>query len=125
PMLDRARLGTGYTAAEVRDLPRDLADRYLQPAGSCYAVTEAIRRMVIFDDHDLLREPVTLNFDLVVCRNVVIYFTDEAKVGLYRKFMEVLRPGGFLFLGATETIGRDQDPGFHYVHLCFYRKPTA
>jgi chemotaxis protein methyltransferase CheR len=125
PMLDRARLAKGYIPAETGDLPRDLADRYLESEDASQAVTDVIRRMVRFDCHDLLREPMPHSFDLVVCRNVVIYFTDQAKIRLYRKFMDVLHPGGFLFLGATESIGRAQDPGFRYVRPCFYRKPVS
>jgi chemotaxis protein methyltransferase CheR len=69
-----------------------------------------------------LRDRVAGPFDLIACRNVVIYFTDEAKTKLYQSFVDALRPGGYLFIGATEVIGGAAQLGLRYVAPCFYVK---
>jgi chemotaxis protein methyltransferase CheR len=61
-------------------------------------------------------------FDLIVCRNVVIYFTSEAKDALYAKFSAALRPGGILFLGGTEIISGASKFGLQNFGISFYRK---
>jgi chemotaxis protein methyltransferase CheR len=121
-MLDRARSAKGYIADDVRALPARLRDAYMTKNDAAYCVADQIVKMVRFDRLDLLRDQVGQVFDLIVCRNVVIYFTDEAKTGLYEKFVEALEPGGHLFLGATETISRPGDLGLKYVAPCFYVK---
>lgn len=78
--------------------------------------------MVRFERHDLLQDKVTQTFDMVACRNVVIYFTDEAKTRLYETFVNALRPGGYLFIGATEVINGATQLGLRYVAPCFYKK---
>lgn len=77
---------------------------------------------VVFREQNLLEDPFEEDFDLIVCRNVVIYFTNEAKEKLYRKFYQALRPGGFLFLGGTEIIPHPQVYGFTGFQISFYIK---
>ena len=121
-ILAKAKAGKGYADADVRGLPARLRDTYLQRDGTTYAVRESLLRMVRFQRHDLLRDTMTQTFDLVVCRNVVIYFTDEAKNRLLRQFAASLRHGGWLFIGGTETIAKPAEYGFSYVAPCFYMK---
>jgi chemotaxis protein methyltransferase CheR len=70
----------------------------------------------------MLDDPYENNFDLIICRNVVIYFTAETKEKLYRKFFTALRPGGILFLGGTEIIPRPQEIGFRSQGVSMYVK---
>ena len=123
-MLEKARLGAGYTQEDVRGLPVRLRDKYMVRDGASLKVADEIARMVRFDRHDLLRDKLQQTFDIVACRNVVIYFTDEAKAELYYKFASALEPGGMLFIGATETISRPSDYGLQYVAPCFYLKSS-
>ena len=76
-----------------------------------------------FQQHDLLRDPYDTNFDLILCRNVVIYFTEETKEKLYTRFAEALRPGGILFTGATEQIFQPQRYGLKSIAPFFYQRP--
>ncbi len=76
-----------------------------------------------FQRHDLLRDPYDNDFDLILCRNVVIYFTEEAKEALYTRFAQALRPGGILFTGATEQIFQPQHYGLKSVATFFYQRP--
>jgi len=62
------------------------------------------------------------DFHLICCRNVMIYFTEEAKDDIYKKFYESLRKDGILFVGSTEQIMQAQDIGFDTVKSFFYKK---
>jgi len=77
---------------------------------------------VNFKKHNLLNDPYDSNFDLIVCRNVLIYFTEEAKEQIYKDFSKALRPGGILFVGSTEQIFQPARYGFEVVDTFFYRK---
>lgn len=121
-MLERARMGRGYTRDDVHNVPPRLRRRYIVGDAPPYAVSADILRLVRFDRHDMLEAPVARTFDLIACRNVVIYFTDEAKKALYQKLVAALHPGGYLFIGATEIIGEATRLGLRYVAPCFYEK---
>ena len=90
-----------------------------------YCVNPTLRRKVIFRYHNLLADQFDRDFDLIVCRNVVIYFTAEVKQDLYRRFYDSLRPGGVLFLGGTEVMARAADTGFETLNVSFYRRPST
>ena len=61
-------------------------------------------------------------FDLIFCRNVMIYFDSDTKNALVNRFYDVIRPGGYLFIGHAESIPRDATK-FEYVKPAIYRKP--
>ncbi len=83
-----------------------------------------LRRQVRFAAHDLLADPYPeAAHDLILCRNVVIYFTDAAKEQIYRGFCAALRPGGVLFVGGTERLHNHRAAGFELIRPFFYRKP--
>ncbi len=123
--LERARVGGPYRSNEVRSVPTQLLREYFEVCEDCYRVNDKIRRKVEFKKHDLLREPFEVGFDLIVCRNVAIYFTEEAKMRLNQQFCQSLSPGGILFVGGTEAIARARELGLTTLGHCFYRKqPT-
>jgi len=97
--------------------------RFFTPTPTGYEVRPEIRGLVTFARHDLLRDPMRNGFDLIACRNVVIYFTDEAKLRLYRGFAAALRPGGILFIGATESILDARGAGLVPLRPGFYQRP--
>ena len=87
-----------------------------------YYVRPHLRARPTFREADLLQEPIERNFDLIVCRNVVIYFTESAKLRVQEHFDRALRPGGILFTGATELIPRGNPQGFEQVEPSFYHR---
>ncbi|HHY47664.1 MAG TPA: protein-glutamate O-methyltransferase CheR [Firmicutes bacterium] len=87
-----------------------------------FRVKNDIRRMVRFQEHDLLRDPYPAGFDLILCRNVVIYFTETARDEVFSKFRQSLKPGGVLFIGATESILNAREIGFEMISPFFYRR---
>jgi chemotaxis protein methyltransferase CheR len=124
-ILTRARTAiyTDQLMAGVSDARRARFFRRVEgPAGS-WEVRPELQALVTFRRHDLLKDPYEKPFDLICCRNVVIYFTEPAKVDLYRRFCAALRPGGILFLGATESIPNTKAVGLEPAGLTFYRRP--
>jgi two-component system CheB/CheR fusion protein len=71
-----------------------------------WQVTKRLREMVVFAHHSLIKDPPFSRLDLLVCRNFLIYLNPDMQKRLMSLFHLVLRPGGFLFLGAAETVGR-------------------
>ena len=100
--LDAAR-GGQYAEAAFADTPDDLRRRYfsLRPP---FEVVPEIRPLVTFERRDLLVDPAPAGMDLIVCRNVLIYFDRATQESLFQRFHDALVPGGFLVLGKVETL---------------------
>lgn len=118
--LNRAAAGV-YSAQEVRCLPLHYADWFM-PCEEGVAVASHIRRKVTFAAHDLLRDPFEEDFDLIACRNVMIYLSDDAKARLYERFASALALGGVLFVGSAERISEAGRFGFEEMAPGFYRR---
>ncbi|WP_070121137.1 CheR family methyltransferase [Bacillus marinisedimentorum] len=119
--LQRARLGV-YPERSLQEMPNPLKERYFTRDESVYTIGDTIKQAISFKKHNLLADSFDSGFDLIVCRNVMIYFTEDAKDELYRKFSSALRPGGVLFVGSTEQIF---NPGHYQLEsedTFFYRK---
>lgn len=123
-ILQRARAGANYLPADVRNVsPERLKKWFTQEPGGCYTLHSAVRSTVTFQKHDLVRDRYPAGpFDLVVCRNVMIYFTEEAKERIYRGFLHVIRPGGMLFVGGTEVVMHALKLGLQPLKCGFYGK---
>ena len=96
--------------------------KYFAKAADGYSVSDEIKRKIQFRRHDLLKDAYPTDLDLILCRNVVIYFTEEAKQKIYAGFAKALRPGGFLFIGGSEMIMRSQDTGFRTAGTSIYQR---
>ncbi len=120
-VLNKARMGV-YNEKAVVNLPQTYTGRYFTREGSNLIIADEVKRRVKFMKHNLLTDAFDQNFDLVLCRNVVIYFTEESKAQLYRKFYSALKQGGILFTGSTEQIFQAREIGFSLVSSFFYKK---
>ena len=120
-VIQKAKLGL-YPERSLAEVPKDVQTKYFQKEGQFYKVNEEIKRTVTFKKHNLLKDPYESNFDLIVCRNVMIYFTEEAKDKIYGNFSKSLRSGGILFVGSTEQIFNPARYGFEVEDTFFYRK---
>jgi len=120
-VLKAARAGV-YQERDLKSVSDGVRRRYFTLSGEAWQVKPAILSRVEFRQHNLLRDPFESGFDLIICRNVVIYFTEETKDELYRRFHQSLRSGGLLFVGGTESILRARDLGFTPVAPFFYQK---
>ena len=122
-ILAKAKKGV-YNDTEIKALKPDRKTKYFTktPDGK-FAVKPEIKSVVEFKRHNLLKDPFEKNFDFILCRNVVIYFTEEAKDQLYTNFLAALKPGGILFVGATEAILNFRKIGYTSYKPFFYQKP--
>lgn len=106
----RRALDGRYGPRRVRSLPPDLQERYLAPDGGALVVRPALRRLVRFAGHNLVRDAAPpageAPFDLVVCRNVLIYFDPATAEHVAGSLAGALRAGGTLLLGAADQLGR-------------------
>lgn len=119
--LQHASLGH-YSVADVRNVPKERLAKYFAVDGSTVTVKPELKKGISFVKHDLLRDPIKDKFDLIVCRNVAIYFTEEAKTKMLQRFAVALHPGGILFTGATESYLNYREFGLKRLHTCFYEK---
>ncbi len=122
-ILEAARAGASFTKADFKNLPGDLVARYFTPEGAHFRAADALRPLIAFRQHNLLAPPPASDrFDLVLCRNVTIYLTEEAKDMVTTYLAGTLRPGGVLFIGETETIHRPQRFGLTPRSTSFYQR---
>ena len=121
-MLAKAKEGV-YNINEIKNVPQQLRDRHFDKNGNEYKIHDSIKQRVDFRHHDLLKDRYESGFDLIVCRNVVIYFTDEAKLKIYTGFFNSLKTDGYLFVGGTERIHNYKAIGFDNPYPFFYRHP--
>ncbi|WHY95778.1 CheR family methyltransferase [Peribacillus simplex] len=120
-VLARAKLGM-YPERSLNEVPVDIKRKYFEKKTKFYRVDDEIKRRVTFKKQDLLADRFEQEFDLIVCRNVLIYFTEEAKNLLYEKFSASLKSGGVFFVGSTEQIFTPGKYQFETVDTFFYKK---
>lgn len=120
-VLTKAKVGT-YHEKYVLGVPKDLKSKYMIQDGDKFTVKDEIKRCVQFSRHNLLSDPYPKQVDLIICRNVVIYFTDDAKEAIYEKFSRALAPGGILFVGSTEQIITPSRYNLESHKIFFYHK---
>ncbi|MGY4690109.1 CheR family methyltransferase [Salibacterium sp. K-3] len=120
-ILKRAIAGL-YTERALKELSSSMVERYFKKEDTGYRISEDIKKNVTYRKHNLLADTYETGFDLIICRNVLIYFTEEAKHEVYRKFNKALKQGGILFVGSTEQIFNPAQFGFETEDTFFYRK---
>jgi len=121
-ILEKAKAGL-YNVKSLKALPTEFVDKYFVKINdTSYKIKDEVKKCVEFKHHNLLKDEYPGQCDLIVCRNVVIYFTEEAKEAIYRKFSNSLVPGGVLFVGSTEQIIQPASVGFESIRAFFYRK---
>ncbi len=122
-ILNKAREGF-FAPEDMRNVSAEWRQKYFLHHGDRYQVKPELKRNITFRKHNLLADPFDTGFHLIVCRNVVIYFTEDAKDRLYARFFQSLVPGGVLFVGSTERIFNYRELGFEMPLSFFYRKPA-
>ncbi|MGN6228323.1 MAG: CheR family methyltransferase [Dyella sp.] len=107
--IDQARVAV-YSAAVTSDVPAPHVNRYfVKEGGEHLRVQKGVRERVLFAHHNILRDPPFSKLDLIACRNLLIYLNREVQRDVLEIFHFALRPGGFLFLGSSESA--DAAPG--------------
>ena len=113
-----------YSQKSIASVPDDLKKKFFTKVGPSYQISEEVKSRVEFKEHNLLKDTYPSDYHYIVCRNVVIYFTEEAKDEVFRKFFKSLKKGGVLFIGSTEQIINYKEIGFDRKNSFFYVKPV-
>ncbi|MDD2969254.1 MAG: protein-glutamate O-methyltransferase CheR [Lachnospiraceae bacterium] len=121
-VIEKAKAGL-YSAKSIESVPADLKKKYFTQIGPSYKIADEVKACVDFKEHNLLKDAYPQNYDLIVCRNVLIYFTEEAKDEVFIKFLKALKPGGVLFIGSTEQIVNYKALGYSRKSSFFYERP--
>lgn len=120
-VLSKATRGI-YSERAMEGVSKDIRNKFFTSVDEGYEINDEIKKMVNFQQHNLLRDPFPKDFDLILCRNVVIYFTEDTKEKLYRNFTDSLRKNGVLFIGSTEQIFQAKELGLKSIATFFYQK---
>ncbi|MBO5527470.1 MAG: protein-glutamate O-methyltransferase CheR [Erysipelotrichaceae bacterium] len=121
-VINKAKIGL-YNSKSIASVPDDLKKKYFTQVGPSYKIADEIKARVEFKEHNLLKDMYPSDYNLIVCRNVLIYFTEEAKDEVFRKFNKSLAKGGILFIGSTEQIINYKEMGYERKSSFFYTKP--
>lgn len=120
-VMEKAKSGV-YSERVIKEVPKELLEKYFTFQNDRYEIHDDIKSRITYKKQNLLSDPFNGPYDLIICRNVMIYFTDEAKDQLYYKFSRALRSGGIFFVGSTEQIFQPQRYHLEPVAPFFYRK---
>lgn len=120
-----AQAKTGiYAEKSLTNVPKDLKEKYFTQVGNSYQISNDIKSRVEFKEHNLLKDPYPQNYHFIICRNVLIYFTEEAKDEIFMKYGQSLCEGGIFFIGSTEQIMNHRQYGFERRNSFYYEKKS-
>lgn len=121
-VIAKAKVGL-YNAKSIVSVPDEFKKKYFTQVGPSYKIADEIKARVEFKEHNLLKDAYPTDCHLIVCRNVLIYFTEEAKDEVFRKYLKSLAKGGVLFIGSTEQIINYKEMGYERKNSFFYQRP--
>jgi chemotaxis protein methyltransferase CheR len=114
-----------YPADSMKNLPDTWKKKYFTKAeNDCFKVSPEVTKRVTFKTFNLM-DPVpfkTYPYDIIFCRNVMIYFEHDTKIDVVKRLFDALAPGGYLFIGHAESITRDATQ-YQFVKPAIYRRP--
>ncbi len=103
PYINKASSGS-YDEDDVKNIPENLLEKYFLKKESKYIISSLIRNRIVFSQHDITRDPPFTRLHFVSCRNLLIYFNNEARIRALSTFHFTLLSGGILFLGSSESV---------------------
>ena len=121
-MVARAKTGA-FTLEDARSAPSAAMERWFERTPTGWLAKQPLRAMTQFEVGDLLKlQPPASSYELIMCRNTVIYFADQIRDELHARLAQALRPGGVLVIGGTERISDAPSLGLTALHPFIYRK---
>ena len=120
-VIEKAKIGL-YSEKSIASVPEKMKTKFFTKNGNFYQISDQIKKCVTFKEHNLLKDVYPKDCHLIVCRNVLIYFTEESKDDIFMKFYQSLTEKGILFIGSTEQIIRYKEIGYHRLDSFFYQK---
>ncbi|MCH5192621.1 MAG: protein-glutamate O-methyltransferase CheR [Oscillospiraceae bacterium] len=114
-----------YTIDMLKDVPQNWLSKYFtKKSATEYQVIDRLRKQITFKQFNLMDKIVAQKpYDLISCRNVMIYFEQETKNALVERFFDVTRENGYLFIGHAESVGRNTK--YTYIKPAIYRRTSA
>ncbi len=115
-----------YADSRIQGIPDDYLARHFEKVPGGYQIKDQVKRTVRFDYHNLKNDSGLRNVDVVMCRNVLIYFDEAAQKATIERFWDAMAPQSFLFIGHSESLF-GMNTRFEFVKTewaCFYRKNT-
>ena len=121
-MVARAKTGV-FTVEDARSAPASAMERWFERTPTGWLAKQSLRAMTHFEVGDLLKlQPPASSYELIMCRNTVIYFADQIRDELHARLAHALRPGGVLVIGGTERVTDATSLGLATIHPFIYRK---
>jgi chemotaxis protein methyltransferase CheR len=121
-VIAKAKVGL-YNDKSIAAVPPDLKKKFFTQIGPSFKISDEVKARVEFKQHNLLKDTYPTDYHMIVCRNVLIYFTEEAKTEVFRKFYGSLAKKGVLFIGNTEQIITYKEMGYDRLSSFYYVKP--
>lgn len=123
-VLQIARAGL-YDEVDLQSLPAGYLERFFTPDDKSYRVSDDLRKMIRFNPLNLLQPwPMKNQFDVIFCRNVVIYFDQETQDTLWPRFQDATRKNGWLFIGHSERLTSSAAPQYESAGMTTYQKKS-
>lgn len=119
--IEKAKLGM-YSEKSLENLPQEFKTKFFDKIGDSFKVIDEVKKCVEFKQMNLLEDRYPSNCNLILCRNVLIYFTEEAKDYVYKNFYKSLADDGLLFVGSTEQIIMPERYNLKSSKMFFYEK---
>lgn len=120
-VIAKAKVGL-YNEKSLAGVPEDLKKKFFTKVGPSYQISDEIKSRVEFKEQNLLTDTYPTNYHFIVCRNVLIYFTEEAKNEVFAKFSKSLAKDGVLFIGSTEQIMNYKEINLGRKNSFYYQK---
>lgn len=120
-VIGKAKIGL-YNDKSIANVPDKYKKEFFTPNGPFFQISDKIKNQVTFKHHNLLKDDFLKGQHLIVCRNVLIYFTEDAKDEIFRKYYDSLADEGVLFIGSTEQILKYKDMGYKRLDSFFYER---
>lgn len=113
-----------YPTAKMAGIPQNYIEKYFDKTENGYQAKQVLKDVIRFDYHNLMHAPNATNFDIVFCRNVLIYFDEAAQTGTIQHFWDAMNAHSYLFIGHSESLF-GMKTKFEFVKTewaCLYRK---
>ena len=131
PAMVQRAVAARYSSWSLRDTPDDVRERWFRPGAGGYELNAGIRDLVRFRVYNVADDDPALwrtgEYDVILCRNLLMYLTPAASGALIGRMTAALAPGGYLFLGHTDSLGARPDglEPLHSHRTFYYRRPTS
>ena len=124
-VLAKARAGGPYPPNEMKQLSSQQRAKYFEERDGGHYVNDAIRKAPSFSELNLLTDRFNNGYHLISCRHVMIYFSPEVKMQLLQRLGQSLAPGGYLFIGGSESLVGDEREGYRLARGNFYQRTSS